>query len=373
MKNTGIVLKKNNKTIGRLVAVGFAGAAFFIAMGWPFFHFIAYAGKKKSKGRKKSSKKWFSLKHTKINHPKHGFLEEYEASRAWCEVQLYHEWYIKSRDGFQLHASYLPAEKPERIVVMCHGYKGTRFGSAGHMAKFLHENNCSLLMIDQRCCGESEGKYITFGAKEQYDIIDWLRRLEEENVSKLPVYLYGQSMGAASVILASGHISGCTGLKRNTKCRERISRGEEEYTEDVSSLGNNEETGVYGNVKGVIADCGYHSMKQQLRDIASGWFHLHWIELLLMRVDLFCRIFAGFSMKETDTTKALKNSRLPMLFFHGEEDTYVFPENSRRNYKLCASEKELVMIPGARHLCCSYADPELYARKLMSFFRKNES
>ena len=361
---------KSNRLLKKAAAIGAVSSAIFLAMGWPFFHFIAYAGKRKSKGRKKNSKKWFSLKHTKINHPKHGFLEEYEASRAWCEAQSCHEWYIKSRDGLLLHASFLPAEKPERFVVMCHGYKGTRFGSAGHMAEFLHENNCSLLMIDQRCCGESEGKYITFGAKEQYDIIDWLRRLDEENTAQLPVYLYGQSMGAASVILASGHISSCTGLKRNTTCREYINRSEEAYTEDVSLLGNNEKAGIYRNVRGIIADCGFHSMKQQLRDIASGWFHFHWIELLLIRVDIFCRLFAGFSMRETDTTKALKNSRLPMLFFHGDDDTYVFPENSKRNFELCASEKELVMIPGARHLSCSFADPELYKTKLTEFFKK---
>ena len=144
---------------------------------------------------------------------------------------------------------------------------------------------------------------------------------------KLPVYLFGQSMGATSVILASGH--------------------------DLPD-----------EVKGIIADCGYHSMKQQLRDISKGWFHLHWIELLLFRVDIFSRLLAGFKMKEADTTVALKNNTRPVLFFHGEKDTYVYPVNTEINYELCTAPKEVVYIPSARHLCCSYEAPKLYKKKL---------
>jgi fermentation-respiration switch protein FrsA (DUF1100 family) len=104
--------------------------------------------------------------------------------------------------------------------------------------------------------------------------------------------------------------------------------------------------------------------------MASEWFHLHWIELLLIRVDLFCRIFAGFKMKDADTTEALKRNKLPILFIHGEEDTYVLPENTVMNYSLCSAPKELVLIPEARHLCSSYEAPELYKKKLDSFFEK---
>ena len=312
------------------------GAGAFMAMGFPFFRFCTYAGKKKSKSRKSYSRKWFRLKHTEVNHPKYRYLKEYEQSRAWCEAQPMQDFTIRSVDGLKLHASYLPAEDARRFVILSHGYRGSRFGSIAAMGKFLHENHCSLLFIDQRCCGESEGNYITFGAKEQYDILEWVGRIVEENPAKLPIYLYGQSMGATSALLAAGH-----SLPRE--------------------------------VRGIIVDCGFHSMKQQLRDIAAGWFHLHWIELLLLRVDFFCRVAAGFSMKETDTTIALEKNKRPVLFFHGEDDTYVWPENTKKNYEICDAPKELVMIPGARHLCSAYAAPELYGEKMMEFFGKYDN
>lgn len=307
----------------------------FVAIGYPFFKFCTYAGKKKSSDRKKISKKWFKLKHTEVNHPRYRYEKEYEETKAWCLNQPMKDWYIRSAEGLKLHASYYPCEHPKRIVLMCHGYRGTRFGSVAAIAKYLHEHDSSLLLVDQRCCGESEGKYITFGAREQYDMLEWIGRLNEENVEKLPIYLYGQSMGATSLILAAGHA-------------------------------------LPKEVKGLIADCAFHSMKQQLRDIASGWFHLHYIELLLLRVDLFCRIFAGFAMKETDTSVALEKNRLPILFFHGEDDTYVWPENTMKNFHITKTEKELHLIPEARHLCCYYTAPQYYEEKVMEFFGRCE-
>ena len=327
--------KKLIQSLSGAVALGVVA---YFATGWPFFYFFTYAGKKKKQTKKKPKEnknavKWFALRHTIINHPRYENEDEYERGKAWCLAQPVKDWYIRGTDGVRLHASYLPAEKPERFIVMCHGYRGTWCGSMGHMAEFLHKNNCSLLMIDQRGCEKSGGRYITFGAKEKVDVTLWLERLEEINVNDLPIYLYGQSMGATTVLLASGLV-------------------------------------LPENVHGIIADCGFSSMKQQLKDIASGWFHLHFVELLLVRVDFFCRLFAGFSMRETKTTHALKKNKRPVLFFHGAKDTYVWPENSRRNYDLCKAEKELVIFPKARHLCCSYVDPELYQKKMTEFFRK---
>ena len=74
-------------------------------------------------------------------------------------------------------------------------------------------------------------------------------------------------------------------------------------------------------------------------------------------------------MKDADTTEAMKRNTRPVLFFHGEKDTYVYPNNSFQNYMLCKAPKELVIVQGARHLCSAYADPELYQRTVMEFLR----
>ena len=310
--------------------VSVAAGAFF-ASGWSFFQMaVCCKGQKTQKKRK-----WFELTHTKINHPRHKFEKEYEEGKAWCISQKMQDCYIKSRDGLKLHAYYLPAENARRFVILCHGYKGSGFGDFAYTARFLHENRCSLLFIDQRCCGKSEGEYITFGALEQYDVQRWAYYTAKQDKKKLPIYLYGESMGASSVLMASGH---------------KLPK----------------------EVRGLVADCGFRSMRSQIKDMAANWFHIHWIGLLLFRLNLFCGLFAGFRMEDADTTQALQKNKRPVLFFHGEGDTYVNPKNSRYNYSVCRASKELVVVPEARHLCSAYAAPELYRKKLLEFFSKCE-
>lgn len=308
-----------------------AGLAFgiFMVPGWSFFEMmIHYRGQKKL-----FKKKWFALSHIKNNHPRNKYEKEYEEGKAWCRQQTMQDWYIRSRDGLMLHAYYFPAEDAKRFVVLSHGYKGSGFGDFANIARFLHENHCNLLFIDQRCCGGSQGEYITFGAMEKYDVQKWTYFIAKRNEKKLPIYLFGESMGAATVLMASG-----------------LALPEE--------------------VKGIIADCGFRSMKGQVQDMAANWFHLKWIGLLLFRLDLFCAFFAGFRMKDADTADAMKKNKRPVLFFHGSGDTYVYPSNSEDNYKLCQAPKELVIIPGAKHISSAYENPELYRKKLLEFFER---
>ena len=78
-------------------------------------------------------------------------------------------------------------------------------------------------------------------------------------------------------------------------------------------------------------------------------------------------------MKEADTTNAMKTNKRPVLFFHGDKDTYVAPGNTKYNYSLCQAPKEIVIIPEARHLCSAYENSELYREKLMLFFAKYDT
>ena len=318
--------------VHKIIAAITAAFGIFMAFGWSFFDLMIHCRNRKNL----TKKKWFQLSHTKMNHPRDKFEKEYEEGKAWCRRQNMQDCYIRSRDGLVLHGFYLPAAGAERYVLLSHGYKGSGFGDFAYTARFLHENGCSLLFIDQRCCGLSGGKYITFGAKEQWDVQQWTYYIAKRNKEKLPIYLYGESMGASSVLMASGH--------------------------DLPK-----------EVKGLIADCGFHSMKEQLQDIAANWFHLNWVELLLFRVDLFCGLLGGFRMKDADTTDAMRVNQRPVLFFHGGRDSYVDPKNTRYNYALCRAPKELVIIPEARHLCSPYVNPELYRRKLLEFFAKYDN
>lgn len=307
-----------------------AFAAGFMGLG---YHFFASIICRKSKEAPMAKKRWLRLSHMELNHPRNGYEDQYEAGKAWLKAQPMQDCYIRAFDGIRLHAYYYPAEDAKRIVLLCHGYKGSGFGDFANMGRYLHEKGCSLLFIDERGCGLSGGRYITFGAKEKHDIKRWAWYLQNRNTNKLPIYIYGESMGASAALMASG-------LK------------------------------LPKSVKGIISDCAFHSMREQFEDMALSWFRLPYIGLMLLRLDFFCRIFAGFRIKDADTTLSLKSNRLPILFFHGGMDTFVQAKNTYLNYEHCSCPKEVVIMPTARHLSANYVEPEKYRRKIDEFFEK---
>lgn len=313
------------------LGVGALASGTFFALGWSLFDAAVCV----RPDTKPSAERRLRLPQMEVNHPRHQFKREYEAGKAWWARQPLTDRWLESADGLMLHAYALPAEHPERTVILCHGYRGSGFGDFAGIGQFLHENGCNLLLIDERGCGKSEGKYITFGAKERFDIQRWAYDAAECEAGDLPIYLYGESMGATAVLMAAG-----LPLPRS--------------------------------VRGMIADCGFSSMRRQLQEMAAEWLHLHWSGLAILRLDLFCRALAGFRVGEVDTVSALSRNHRPVLFFHGEQDTYVRAEHSRRNFAHCCIPKELIVVPGARHLCCAYAAPELYRKELMTFFHKND-
>lgn len=322
-----------NKTEGKLAGIillfiGIFSA--FVSFEWSFFTMLL----KRRKNKESLNKKRTHIRQMEINHPRNRFEEKYEKGKQWCKDQKMSDHYITSDDGLRLHAYLLEAKNPKRIVILSHGYRGSGFGDFANIAKYLYENGCTLLFVEQRCCGESEGQYITFGAKEHRDIVKWTYYIEKRNKNHLPVFLFGTSMGGTSVIMASG----------------------EELPDSV---------------KGYIIDCAFHSMKKQLKQLAGNWFHIHYVRLFLFRIDILCRLFAGFKMSDADTSRALSVNTKPMLFIHGALDTFVSPDNMLVNFSKCRAPKQLVLMDEARHLCSAYTDEEVYREKIMHFFEVN--
>ena len=89
----------------------------------------------------------------------------------------------------------------------------------------MYRLRSNILLIEQRGCGISGGKYITFGMTERYDVLTWIDWLNRETDGNLPIFLDGISLGGATVLMAL-------------------------------------ELNLPDNVAGVIDDCGYTSEKR---------------------------------------------------------------------------------------------------------------
>lgn len=83
------------------------------------------------------------------------------------------------------------------------------------------------------------------------------------------------------------------------------------------------------------------------------------------------KIFGRFVPDTVDCRKAVAQSKVPILFIHGSADDFVPCSMSRENYDACASEKALLIIPGATHAMSYYYDTPAYTKAVTDFLKKH--
>jgi fermentation-respiration switch protein FrsA (DUF1100 family) len=198
-------------------------------------------------------------------------------------------------------------------------------------AAFLHDARCNLLLVEQRCHGVSDGKYIGFGVLERYDCLRWLDYVNREHPG-LPVYLFGISMGAATVLMASGF-------------------------------------GLPGWVRGIIADCGFTSPEAIIERVMNKKYPLYRGPLAAVVADM-TRMRAGYGPEDYSTLKAMAVNHTPVLFIHGSADDFVPLQMSVENYEACRAPKSLLVVDGAPHAKSYLIAPELYRQAVLDFFAR---
>lgn len=264
---------------------------------------------------------------------KKGFNFDYRVVKTnveWLREQKIKDHYITSTDGLKLHGVFLQAPNPLRTVICVHGYRGNYEYDFSPIVRYFNSNHTNVFFVEQRCHGDSEGDNITFGAKEKEDLQQWVDYVQNHVDTKNPLYLYGISMGASTCLL---------------------------------SLEND----FSGVLSGVIADCGYTSMRTLFNNLAKDWFGIPGVPLVNI-VGFFCKYLGKFDMEETSTKKALENNKVPVLFIHGEADTFVNPEHTRVNFTRDVGPKDILWVPDANHGESLMKSPDKYHQKLEYFF-----
>ena len=237
---------------------------------------------------------------------------------------------ITSSDGLKLCGKYYEYKKGAPLEILFHGHRGSAERDLSGGVYRCFELGHNALIVDHRASGRSEGKVITFGIKERRDCVDWVNFAINNIDADAKIIITGISMGAATVMMMSAM--------------------------DLPS-----------NVVGVLADCGYTSsediIKKVMRDMKLP------ADLLYPFARLGARLFGGFDLDEFSPIEAMKKCRLPIIFFHGDADSYVPRYMSEQNFEACVSDKKrLVIIEGAEHGLCFPAAMEKYVTELGDFF-----
>lgn len=241
----------------------------------------------------------------------------------------YEEVWTKSYDHKKLCAKKYIVKDTKEWAICFHGYKGTgrRDFSGGSKGLFKLESN--ILLVDERAQGKSQGLSMTFGVKERFDVKTWVDYLIDNYGNDINISLYGVSMGAATVLMASS-----LELK---------------------------------NVKRIIADCPFTSPKDIIIKVMTKDLKLPMFPFYSF-VYMSALIFGGFRLDAVDGKEEVKKSKIPILIIHGEEDKFVPPYMS----EIDSENVSRYTFKNAPHGLSYLEDTERYNKILFDFIEKTK-
>lgn len=254
------------------------------------------------------------------------FMEE---RKSYMLAQPHEDVWIESEDGLKLHGTWFPVGDKKKTVICFHGYTSQGMNDYICLSGYYLKHGYSMLLVDERAHGQSEGEYIGFGCLDRNDAMGWLDWVLEECGEDVQILLHGTSMGGSTVLMASG-----LELPRQ--------------------------------VKGIVSDCAFTSPKDVFTHVLHTMYHLPAFPMIQI-ADRVNKKKAGYGLDECNAAREVQKATVPILFIHGESDTFVPTRMCKEIYDNCASPKQILTVPGAAHAESYYKDTAAYEQALDSF------
>lgn len=256
-------------------------------------------------------------------------LKRYKVDLCWWDKVKLKKVEIQSFDGLKLCGRYIEANS-EKTVIVVHGFGGN-YLQMQHFCKFFYDKNFNVLAVDCRCCGDSEGKCITFGWLDRLDVVAWVNYINEKTPNN-KIVLFGLSMGGATVCCAAG---------------EKMK-----------------------NVVAIISDCAYSNADRQVEYIMSKK-KIPFKKLIKKHLYSYAKRLHNFDIKQADVVKQVKNATVPILFIHGESDGYVPPENAKILFEAAPKNlREQYFVKNADHALAYPVAGVLYEKQISDFLKR---
>jgi LPXTG-motif cell wall-anchored protein len=256
---------------------------------------------------------------------------------------------LNRQDGKMMTVkSYYVNHKSDKTVIIHGGVRGNwNNGLVSDEYKDFYDAGYNLLFVDSRASGASGGDYITYGAYESDDVLYWINRESRERPQQ-KILLYGGSMGAATM---------------------------------MSTLAKN----IPANVKGIIENCGFKSINEQLRftyqsKIAPALNYLfggldvntdqaHEDMYMSMLQQYYNDPYVKIDLSQDLPVLGMTNTTIPKLIIHGSADSVVPVSNAQALYDLASGYKDLLIVEGADHGKAQEVDPVAYNQHVTDFLK----
>ena len=255
--------------------------------------------------------------------------EQYENFVSIIEANKllpYERVFISADDGLRLAGRLYVNDETKPMHILCHGYRGGGLRDMSGGLNIVMKLGHNALLIDQRAHGLSEGRTITFGIKERYDVLAWAEYIEGRYPS-MPISLCGVSMGGATVLM-------CADLP------------------------------LPSNVKCIMADCPYSSVELILKKECSQ--RKMNPTLVYPLLSLGAKLYGRFEIESASPLKSAPLTYLPTMIMHGREDELV-PVRMSEDIASLNDKITLHIFDKAGHGTSYIADMDTYERLYMQF------
>lgn len=242
------------------------------------------------------------------------------------------EFNVRAPDGVLLRGWKVRPRSPSGDwVLLFHGVSDNRTGMLGY-AELLLRHGYSVLMMDGRAHGASEGSMATYGWKERQDTHSIVEALF---ASETPhgLFALGESMGGAIALQSAA---------------------------------------VEPRIQGVVAESSFSDLREASYDYAG--LHLSsWLGRTLFRPVASAVVRAGekegdFKAEEVSPEKAVSARAFPILLICGTRDHTLPCRHSKRIYAAAKGPKQLWIVPGAPHAASLGTAPAEFERRVVAFY-----
>ncbi len=255
------------------------------------------------------------------------------ANAAFTRVNARREDFeVRAPDGVLLRGwKVRPAKPSGDWLLLFHGVSDNRIGVIGH-AEFLLRSGYSVVMMDARAHGTSEGAMATYGWLERNDTRTVVEALESsEKVGHL--YALGESMGASIALQSAA---------------------------------------VEPRIEAVVAESAFSN----LREVSYDYVGLHisaWLGKTLFRPASMVAIHAaekegGFRFDDVSPERAVAARPFPVFLICDARDRNIPCRHSERIYKSAAGPKQFWRVPRASHSAALGTAPAEFTCRVLNFF-----
>ena len=278
---------------------------------------------------------------------------------------------VHAADGVMLRGWIVRAAKPNgNWVLLFHGVADNRVGVIGQ-SEFLLRAGYSVVMMDSRAHGASEGSMATYGWLERNDTRAIVDALVQNEVAR---YLEEQvRTGKAKVVILEN------ARPKDLLDPSQLPNPRPGAPDHIFALGESMGAGislqsaaVEPRIEGVVAEAPFANLREASYDYA-GMRRWPFLGKTLLRPFSWTLLahgekLTGFPIQEVSPVKAVSSRPFPILLICDEKDEALPCRHTRQIYAAAIGPKQFWEVPGAFHTAGLGMQPAEFERRVLAFF-----